>query len=68
MIYVYLDPSYFYVPIRNSFSGSELQTESNTGGSLNSRVLQFADSSIRGLFFVTQIPQFAVENLQFAVF
>ena len=40
----------------------------NTGGSLNSRVLQFADPPIRGLFFVTQIPQFAAKNLQFAVF
>jgi len=40
----------------------------HTGGSLNSRVLQFADPPIRGLFFVTQIPQFAAKNLQFAVF
>ena len=39
-----------------------------TGGSLNSRVLQFADPSIRGLFFVTQSPQFAAKSFQFAGF
>ena len=34
----------------------------STGGSVNSWVLQFTDIPIRGLFFVTQIPQFAAKK------